>query len=325
MRYRFPLLCALAALLILPGAADAKEAKPSTLQGQIVGGTYAAGGKTAVPVLLKSVSARRARLRTPLALLLLPSSSSVRAAGRSVRPMALRAGDVFKAKAIVTRAARSAVYPSVTLKKGALTVSKRGGAPSATELQDEINSLSAALSQFASAVTAQLADVRGQLAALRSDLDNLSAAVAALRAQIPTLPADLQSKINNLTTQISTIESQLTSLTSHLSTVTSTLSSVTSTLAGITPGQLTTALTHITTLQTLVGGVDVPALSSQVSSLAADIGTVSGGDLQTQINTLSGLVTDAQGKITYLCTTAGLVKGNPLLGLVGLSNLTSCP
>ena len=71
--------------------------------------------------------------------------------------------------------------------------------------------------------------------------------------------------------------------------------------------------------------MDVPPLSSQVSSLATDIGTVSGGDLQTQINTLGGLVTNAQGKITYLCTTAGLVKGNPLLGLVGLSNLTSCP
>src|SRR5437764_5733122 len=109
MRYRLPVLCALAAGLLVPGAAEAKTSK---LQGQIVGSAYAAGSKAAVPVLLKSASARKARLRTPLALLLVPSSSKVRAAGRSVKPMALRTGDVFTAKATVTGTARRAVYPS---------------------------------------------------------------------------------------------------------------------------------------------------------------------------------------------------------------------
>jgi Baculovirus polyhedron envelope protein, PEP, C terminus len=322
MRYRLTLVGMLAGLVLLPGTADAKT---STLQGQIVGAAYAAGAKTAVPVLLRSASARRNKLRTPLALLLVPSSSTVRAGGRAVRPMALRAGDVFKAKATVSRAARRAVYPSITLRKGALSVSKRGSAPSATELQDQINALSAALSQFANAVVAQLGDVRGQLAAMRLELAGLSAAVDALRAQTPNLPAGVQGQINTLTTQISTIQSQLTSLTSQLSTVSTTLAGVTSTLAGIAPGQLTQALTDITTLQTLVGGVDVPGLSSQVSALATKIGAVGGVDLQTQLNTLNGLVTTAQGRITYLCSTAQLVKGNPLLGLAGLSNVTACP
>jgi hypothetical protein len=154
MRYRLSLLCVLGGLLLLPGAADAKTA---TLQGQIVGPAYAAGTRTAVPVLLKSASARRAELRTPLALLLVPSSSTVRAAGRAVRPMALRAGDVFQAKTAVPAVARRAVYPSLTLRKGALSVSKRGSAPSATELQDQINALSAALSQFANSVVASSA------------------------------------------------------------------------------------------------------------------------------------------------------------------------
>jgi hypothetical protein len=323
MRYRLTLLGLLAGLLLVPGSADAKT---STLQGQIVGAAYAAGGKTAVPVLLTSASARRAKLRTPLVLLLVPSSSTVRAAGRAVKPMALRSGDVFKAKATVSRTARRAVYPSITLRKGALSVSKRGGAPSATELQDQINALSTALSQFANAVVGQLGDVRGQLAALRLDLANLGAALDALRAQIPTLPGgSLQNQVNNLTTQISTIESQLTSLTSQLNTVSTTLAGITSTLAGVSPGQLTQALTDISTLQTLLGGVNVPGLSSQVTSLAGSIGSVGGTDLQTQVNTLGGLVTTAQGKITYLCSTAQLVKGNPLLGLVGLSNLNACP
>jgi len=51
-------------------------------------------------------------------------------------------------------------------------------------------------------------------------------------------------------------------------TVSTTLAGVTSRLAGIALGQLTQALTDISTLQTLVGGVDVPGLSSQVSGLA---------------------------------------------------------
>src|SRR5690349_11241832 len=63
-----PVLCALAfaVLLLVPAAAPAKV---TTLTGQVVGASFPAGSRVAVPVLLDARSRRRARVRAPLALI----------------------------------------------------------------------------------------------------------------------------------------------------------------------------------------------------------------------------------------------------------------
>jgi hypothetical protein len=336
---------ALSALLAAPVASPAKaKAKPKatpkasvrTLSGQVTGAGFPSGTRVAVPVLLDYASRRRARLRSPLAMLKLPRTATVRGPkGVRLTLAQLRTGDAFKAVLPVPRAARAAAYPAMNAVSTKFLVTRRGTALSADELQAEILALTGFVNQLTAYVVAQFADLRGELAALRSDLAGLQSALNALKAQVNSLPlpVDVSSQITTLVTKVSQLETQVQSLTTQLNTATSDITTLAGKLTGVNPGDLANALSDIAALQTLVGGIDVTGLSGQLGTLSGTVSTlssaVSSGDaaLQSQINTANSQITaantaltTAQSQLSFLCS-AGLVQG-PLLSL---SLVGTCP
>jgi prefoldin subunit 5 len=328
MRFLFPLAIGACAIALLVGSASAPAAT-RTLKGQVVGSAYQSGSRMVVPALLDARSARRARLRTPLVRLLVPRTSKVRVPGRTtVLPQYLRTGDAFSARAAVARSATRAAFPALPLRAGALAVTRRGTTLSAAELQEQLGALSAYVNQLTAYVLAQFADLRAQLAALRADLAGLRGSMDALSARLTQVEGSLgtlQGQLTTLVQQVSTLETQLQSLTTQLSAVTSDLAAVQQLLTGIAPGDLAQALSDIAALETLVGGINVGTLSAQVSALATKVGNVGSTDLQTQVDQANATLAAVQQDLTFLCTSAELVKGNLALGLLGLSNLSACP
>jgi outer membrane murein-binding lipoprotein Lpp len=321
MRFKVSLLLCVLALAALLAAPASAPAKVTTLTGQVVGAPLPSGSRVAVPVLLDAASRRRAKVRSPLAMLKLVRTAKVRAPKNARLTIdQLRAGDVFKASLTVPRAARKAAYPAMNAGATKFAVTRRGTALSAAELQAEIVSLTGYVNQLTAYMLGQFADLRGQVASLRSDLTGLQAAVSSLQAKVGSLPADVSSSVTTLITQVSQLETQLQSLTSQLNTATSDIATLAGKLTGIAPGDLADALADIAALQALVGGINVGNLSTQVSTLSSKIGTVGGTDLQTQINQATAALGTAQSQLSFLCS-AGLVKG-PLLSL---SLVGSCP
>lgn len=311
----------LAALVLLIGVAPAAGA--AVLQGQVVGPAYGERARISVPVLLTDKSAQAGKLKTSLVRLSLSSSALAAATGGPVPVAKLRIGDMFKVRAVIPKSATNAAYPE--LKSDRLKLTQRGSTPSAAELAEQIVELRAQIRSLASYTDAQLADVRSQLAGLRGDLGTLSALVAAVQASIPGLPADPSATLTTLLSQVSALEIQLNSLTSQLTDATSEMAAIASKLTGIEAGDLAGALTNITQLQTLLGGINVANLNTQLATLLTNIGGTNASGLTSQLVTLQTTLGAATSKLTFLCSTAGLVKGNPLLGLLGLSNLTACP
>jgi hypothetical protein len=320
------LTLALGALLAAPASSlarpkariNAPKASVRTLSGQVAGAGLPSGTRVAVPVLLDYTSRRRAKLRAPLAMLKLPRTATVRGPhGSRLTVAQLRIGDAFKAIVPVPRAARAAAYPAMNAVSTRFIVTRRGTALSADELQAEILALSGYVNALTAYVVAQFADLRGQVAALRGDLTSLQSAVNALKAQVDSLP--LPTAVTTLITQVTQLETQLQTLTTQLNTATSDISTLAGKLTGIGPGDLADALSDVAALQALVGGVDVGALSGQLSALSS---TVSSGDsnLQSQLNSANAALTTAQSQLAFLCS-AGLVKG-PLLSL---SLVGTCP
>jgi hypothetical protein len=320
-------LLASAILLAAPasGVAAKPKAKPRTvtrtLTGQVAGANLPAGSRVGVPVLFDAAGVRAAKLRGPLGVLRLPSTSRVRIpGGKTVALGGLRAGDAFRVRMAVAPAAARAAYPAFNITAASFTVTRRGTAPSAGELQDQITLLNGYLGALAGYVIAQFADLHAQTASLRSDLGGLGRALEALRAQVAALPPSTAAQITTLITQVTQLQTEVQNVTNQLNTVTSNVSTIAGKLTGIAPGDLATALGNIATLQTLVGGVDVAALSTSVTTLAGKVGTVGATDLQTQVNQTKAALAAAQSQLAFLCS-AGLVKG-PLLGL---SLVGSCP
>jgi hypothetical protein len=312
-------LSALAALLL--AAALAPAALGATLKGQVVGAVYDEGGRITVPVLLTDKSAKSGKLATTLIRLSLPRTAKAGAAGGAVPVAKLRIGDAFSIKVTIAKPARKAAYPK--LKAKTLKVTKRGTIPSVAELSERLDELKTYVEALASSTGAQIADLRGQLTGLRSDLGTLDALVAAVQAAIPGLPADPAGTLSSLITQVSTLQTKLDSLTSQLSGATANMNTMGAKLDGIDAGDLVGALTDIGQLETLLGGISVTGLNTQLATLLGNIGGTDASALTAPLATLQTAVTSATSKLNVLCS-ANLVKGNPLLGLLGLSNLTSC-
>ncbi|HVE68041.1 MAG TPA: hypothetical protein VNB64_05610 [Solirubrobacteraceae bacterium] len=321
-----------ALLTILPTAALGAKRKPNpryvvrTLSGQVLGAAIPLGTRTGVPVLLDAASRRRAKLRGPLALIKVPRTALVRAPGNQRVPLAnLRPGDAFSAPVRVTAATRRAPYPFFNAGASTFRLTRRGTALSAAELQAQLTALYGYVGSLTGYVLTQFADLRSQMAAMRADLDNLRSALAGLQAQLASLDGVVGAEITKLVERISQLETQLQSVTNQISQITASTTEIQQLLTGVAPGALADALSGLATLQTLVGSVDVNALSSQVSTLADSIGTVGPVDLQTQLSALREEFEKSQSDVLYLCSTAGLVTGDPALGILGLSNLTACP
>lgn len=263
---------------------------------------------------------------------------------------------------------------STVLSNDELTAQLATVASQLASVTKQLNSLSAAVTQLANYTVTQISSLRADLAGVKADLADLRAQLAALSSSLTlvqtqlgglnNLPAGLVDTVNSLssqlgslsttvsslgttvtglagtvgtlTTGLSTVTGTVTGLTGTVGTLTTGLSTVNGILAGITPGQLAAALTDIASLQSAVAGLNVPAITAQLASLTSKIGAVGGVDLQTQLNTLSGLLGSVQttlgtatGQLSFLCS-AKLVT-NPLgglislLGLGSLGTITSCP
>jgi uncharacterized protein YoxC len=329
MRFKlFPAFLASAAILLAApawGLAAKPKAKPRTvtrtLTGQVVGANLPAGSRVGVPVLFDAAGVRAAKLRGPLGVLRLPSASKVRIpGGKTVALSALRAGDAFRVRMAVAPAAARSAYPAFNVTAASFSVTRRGTALSAGELQDQITQLNAYLAMLTGYVITQFADLRAQTASLRSDLGGLGRSLDDLRAQVAALPPGTTTQITTLITQVTQLQTEVQNVTNQLNTVTSNVSTIAGKLTGIAPGDLASALGNVATLQTLVGGINVAALSTSVSALAGKVGTVGATDLQTQVNQTKAALATAQTQLAFLCS-AGLVKG-PLLSL---SLAGSCP
>ncbi len=302
--------CALVALLIVPTSAPAAV---RTLKGQVVGSTFAAGSATVVPVLLDARSARRAKLRTPLARLLVPRGWKVRAPGRTTLvSQHLRAGDAFRVRVTVPRRRNGAAYPVLRPRARTLVVTRRGTALSAAELQEHVAALYGYVNGLASYIVREFAALHGQVAGLRGDLAGLRGSLAALQARVDGLEAGFQAQLDQLIARVTALETQLASITAQLSQLSSDVSALQAQLAGIAPGDLAGALSDIAALQALVGGVDVSALSSSLNSLSSST-AASDATLQGNIDAANAALATVQGQVAFLCS-AGLVKG-PLLNL----------
>jgi uncharacterized protein YoxC len=331
MRFKSFLTLVASAAILLAAPASGLAAKPQakakprtvtrTLTGQVVGANLPAGTRVGVPVLFDAPGVRAAKLRGPMGVLRLLNASKVRIpGGKTVTLSGLRAGDAFRVRMAVTPAATRAPLPIFNVTAASVTVTRRGTALSAGELQDQITQLSTYLGMLTGYVVTQFADLRAQTASLRSDLGGLGRAVEDLRAQVAALPSGTTTQITTLITQVTQLQTEVQNVTNQLNTVTSDVSTVAGKLTGISPGDLATALGNIATLDALVGGIDVVQLSNSVSNLATQVGTVGATDLQTQVNQVNAALATAQGQLSFLCS-AGLVKG-PLLSL---SLAGSCP
>ena len=120
---RMLVLMGFAALLGSAALAAAGPATAAVLRGEVAGSPYASGrASVAVPLLLANASARRAKLRSPVVLALLPRGMRVRVPGRApaVAPLALRLGDTVRLTVTLTRRTRRAVYPRLSVHRGKL-------------------------------------------------------------------------------------------------------------------------------------------------------------------------------------------------------------
>lgn len=160
---------AAAALTLPTGAASAATVQ---LKGQVVGTPYPSGTRTAIPVLFTKGSADKARLKSPLGVAIVPRAKSVKVPGGASLPGRLRVGDRFRAKSRVSRAARTSVYPRLTLT--GLTVTQQSKTLSAEELgQLALGSLTTTVN----GLTSSLGSVQTTVDALNSTVNGPSGLV----------------------------------------------------------------------------------------------------------------------------------------------------
>jgi hypothetical protein len=305
MRKLLSLALCLGALAIVPVSAQAATVP---LKGHVVGSAYVAGSKAAVPILLSQASARRARLRSPLGIALVSRTASIPAVGGAVKPGGLRLGDSFAAKVRTSKTLRKAAYPRLSLR--GIRVTRRGSTLSNAELYALVGKLRTDLDGFQAYVLGELARLNGLIAGLTSQvtttgsrldtltatLSSVSSGLSQIQSLVGTLPANVQSQLDSLVSQVGGLQATASSLQSQLNAATGSISTLQGLLSGIsTPGQLSGALTDISSLQ------------GQVGTLTGSV-----GGLATQINGVGGL----QDDVDSLCADIGLLDvGLPLFGL----------
>lgn len=341
IRRCLPLLGALiTAALVAPAAAPAASA---IVKGQVVGSPYVADAtRTAVPVLLSKETARGAKLKSPLGVVIMPRRTAVPTPSGSVLPGRLRLGDRFTGRITITKEARAATYPRLAIKRTRVT--KRSKQLSTQELEEELArtrknlaGLATYVNQLAAYVGAGFADVNGrvttlttQLGAVRTDVATLSGRVDKLALDLAAAAKDLRDRIDlvrsDLQPQITAVADQLAALSAQLGacgtagTVLNRICVLETALAGLSPtdlGPLTDRVTQISSaLTTLVNQLtgltltgDLPAaLTNQITTLLSNLtglsGTVAG--LTGQVGTLNTTVSSLSAGLTSV---TGLVGG----------------
>ncbi len=228
------LAAALAVIALLFVAAPAAEAKQAKLDGQLIGGATTAGSKVEAPILLTEKSAKKLKLRSPLATLTTNASKTLPAPNPlgegvvQIAPATLRAGDELLGKAKLT-GSRKALMPK--LKGSGLQVTGRESRFTVDELTDalvalyqqvgalglRVDALEVGLVQLRAdleALRAENQSLQGQINGLLADIADLEASLAALNSVVGGLPtaAQLQAVIDNvaaLQAELDALETQV--------------------------------------------------------------------------------------------------------------------
>lgn len=321
-------------LTALLSAAAASPAGAATLKGQVVGSPYLAdSARTAVPVLFSKQSARAAHLRSPLGVAVVPRRRALAAAGGTVLPGRLRLGDRFTARASVSKGARGAVYPTLTLT--GMKVTKRAKQLSTAELEElvrqaqkDLKALGTTVTNLAGATRAGLAAVNarvdglvadiarltGDLTATKSSVTSLTAALAAaqqsLQANIDQVRADLQPQITAVSDGVAQLVTQLGACNVPGS-VLGRICGIESLLGGLNTSQLSSLTTTVNSISSVLTDTLSRLTGQSLGSLPASLT----GTLGTALTQLGGL----QGTVSGLSTTLGTVSTDltTLTGTVG--------
>lgn len=270
-------LVAAALLGVAVLAPTSATADAALLKGTVSGSPYlATPSTTAVPVIFTKQSAARAKLTSPVGVLVVPRQKAFSAPGGArVRPGNLRLGDRFQFTARVPASVRRAVF--TRLGTQTLRVTKRSRTLSNDELTREVNALKAQLATLRGQFLRLAEYTVGEVGKLRTDLE-------ALRGQLLAL----QGRQNTTSATVDTLVRQVTDLLR----LTDTVSALSTTLTGLT-GQVTGILGSLTPAQ-------ANALLGQVSSIASGLTSVTG-----QVSTLTSQVNGALTDIGALQTLTG--------------------
>jgi uncharacterized coiled-coil protein SlyX len=272
-----------AALILTPGAAAAASVQ---LKGQVVGTPYPSGARTAIPVLFTKGSAEKARLKSPLGVAIRPAGQGRQGPGWHQPARAAARRGQFRATSRVSRAARTGVYPRITLT--VLTVTQQSKTLSAEELGQLVTALRRDLNKLSSTVGTLTSFTLSNFAGVRADIAGLRADLTALRNEVDLL------------------KSQLTGLSGSLTTLHTTVQGALGDLANLGPlsAQLTGALADIASLQGTVG-----SLLTRMTSAESAIATLT-TTLSSLGTTVSGLATSLAGLSSRLTTVEGCALGH---------------
>ncbi len=203
MGRRSAVLTAIAAVAIPAIAAPGADAASVKAGGQVIAPPASYKGKLAVPVLLSQSSQKALRTNSPVARLLVGKNERVPGPGNArIAASDVKAGDDVSAK--VTRAKKQSSIPSFSAR--GLSVSKRQGNLSNSELQAAVYELARSYFNSSAAQDSKLSSLEGRLAKLES---------GATQSAI----TGLQNDVNNLTTTVNGLTSQLGSLNSLVTTI----------------------------------------------------------------------------------------------------------
>ncbi len=206
---KFPAALLAAAAIALFGAAAA-EAKQTKLDGRLVAGAVTKGSKVSAPVLLSEKTAKKLKLRSPLATLTTKGSKTIPApnpAGSGtieVAPSTMRSGDALTGRAKLKGSAKK-LMPKIKGKR--LEITDRESAYSV----DELTAAVVALYQQVGALGLRVDTLETSFDELRAELEQLKAQNAALAAQIDAQMAQmaaLETALDDLTSIVDGLPTQ---------------------------------------------------------------------------------------------------------------------
>jgi uncharacterized coiled-coil protein SlyX len=278
-----------AAIVAVPAVASARSVE---FRGVVSGSPYgASNGYMAVPVLYSKQTARNVGLKSPVGLLVVKRTLSVKLPNGAPRilPVGLRAGDRFKGHVPMKSSYTKSFYPRITFSD--VTVYFRSKELSVAELSAAIDSLRKSMLDLQAQLSALKAGTIKAFQDVYAQLDELKKALAALQAlKVP----DFQAQIDALTQRLDdliaglpdfgqfALISQLPDLTQYVK-----LSDLTATLNA--NSVITTLQDQVTTLQG-----QVTTLTSRLNAVCTALKTATvdpdgGGALPAVPITLPGI------------------------------------
>jgi prefoldin subunit 5 len=196
-------------IALLALSAPAAQAKGAKLDGQLVAAAATKGSKVTAPILLSDKTAKKLKLKSPLATLTTKKSQMLPApnpAGEGTVQIAagtLRAGDAMAGK-VKTSGSKKALVPK--LKGSKLQVTSRESRYSVDELTDALTALYAQVGALGLRVTnleLNVAQIRQELEEVKEQNGSLEGQIEDLLAQLTDLEgvvADLEDLIGTLPT-----------------------------------------------------------------------------------------------------------------------------